>query len=637
MSSKTVVHRVAGLPAGSSQASVKAILEEIFESVIEVTVRSIGVHPQAASAVVATVIFSPVPSQLRNRRHKIAEVVNFEGQPVQINLEIDTEFIGFTPLNTVDDSRQDQIDCILVSGLGSHAFGSWKERGGQYMWPVDGDDARPANVRVLLWGYDSSLSNAESFQDIEDIGQSLATALNGIHPSFAQDRDGGDQGRFHARPVVFIAHSLGGLIVKEAICHMAKDNPAYVRCVYGLVFFGVPHHGLLVEPWLRIIGAQANAGLVRSLDPNSRKLQSLDRAFRKLFHHPGSQVVSIYETVKSSTTTQDSSGALSRSGESRILVNRISACGTWSDSIIQKELAVNRTHEDLPKFNGRFDDYFLILRPMLADIWATAFGVVQSRFNTNERGLLMGKAEIAGSFETQVAHGLFQVWPIPGPEGMEPPGTDVDLIAIHGLGGHPSKTWTSGQKNWLRDFLPFDISALRVLTFGYDSTMAFNGFRAGSNTTEVAQMLVDAITRLRKSHKEPNSRKIVFVCHSLGGLILKQAVLLSGGLGHQSTFTDSIMGVIFLSTPNRSNQVGYWRNFVNNIIHIEGVVDVESTFAENMESISTELGGICSKFCELEGLRLDIFSLFEQRETLDIESLVSSEPWTMSQSSPMRR
>lgn len=630
MSSKTVVHRVAGLPAGSSPASAKAVLEEIFESAIEVTVRSIGVHPQAASAVVATVIFSPVPSQLRNSKHKIAEVVNFEGQPVQISLEIDTAFIGFTPLNTVDDSRQDQIDCILVSGLGSHAFGSWKERGGQYMWPIDGDDARPANVRVLLWGYDSSLSNAESFQDIEDIGQSLATALNGIHPSFAQGRNGGDQASFHARPVVFIAHSLGGLIVKEAICHMAKDNPAYVRCVYGLVFFGVPHHGLLVEPWLRIIGKQANAGLVRSLDPNSRKLQSLDRAFRKLFHHSGSQVVSIYETVKSSTTTQDSSGALSRSGESRILVNRISACGTWSDSIIQKEIAVNRTHEDLPKFNGRFDDYFLILRPMLADIWATAFGVVQSRFNTNQRGLLMGKAEVAGSFETQVAHGLFQVWPIPGPEGTEQPGTDVDLIAIHGLGGHPSETWTSGQKNWLRDFLPFDISALRVLTFGYNSIMAFNGFRPGSSTTEVAQILVDAIARLRKSHREPKSRKIIFVCHSLGGLILKQAVLLSGGLGSKSTFTDSILGVIFLSTPNRSNQVGYWRNFVNNIIHIEGVVDVESTFAENMESISTELGGICSRFCEQEGLGLHIFSLFEQRETLDIESLVSSKPCSTS-------
>lgn len=623
MSGTGVVHRVAGLPAGSTEAAAKATLEEIFGSAVEVTIRSLGVHPQAASAVVATVIFSPVPSQLPNSKHKIAEVVNFEGQPVQLNLEIDTEFIGFTPLNTVDDSRQDQIDCILVSGLGSHAFGSWKERGGQYMWPIDSDDDRPANVRLLLWGYDSSLSNTESFQDIEDIGQSLAIALNGIHPSFAQVKNGGDQARFHARPVVFIAHSLGGLIVKEAIYQMATDNPAYVRCVCGLVFFGVPHHGLLVEPWLRILGAQANAGLVRSLNPNSRKLQSLDRAFRKLFRHSGSQVISIYETLKSSTTIRDSSGALSRSGKSEILVNRISACGTWQDSIIQKELAVNRAHEDLPKFKGQFDDYLLILRPMLADIWATAFQVVQGRFSTNQRGLLMGKAGIAVSFETQVAHGLFQVWPIPGPEGIEQPGTDVDLIAIHGLGGHPSKTWTSGQKNWLRDFIPVDLSVLRVLTFGYNSTMAFNGSRPGSSVTEVAQDLVDSIARLRKSHKEPNSRKIIFVCHSLGGIILKQAVLLSGGLGLDSTFTDSIMGVIFLSTPNRGNQVGYWRNAVNNIIHIEGVVDVESTFAENMELISAELGGICSKFCEQEGLRLHIFSLFEQRETLLTQSLVS--------------
>ncbi|KAJ4423231.1 hypothetical protein N0V82_002092 [Gnomoniopsis sp. IMI 355080] len=558
MSGKEVVHRVAGLPVGASQAAAKSILEDIFGPDTIITVRSVGVHPQAASALVATVIFSPVPSQLRNSKYKISEVVRFEGQHVQLNLEIDTSFIGFTPLNTVNDSQDGQIDCILVSGLGSHAFGSWKERGGQYMWPIDSDDARPPNVRLFLWGYDSSLTNSESFQDIEDIGQSLATALKGIHPSFARSKNGEEQKEFDARPVVFIAHSLGGLVVKEALCHMVQDDPAYVRCVYGLVFFGVPHHGLHVEPWLRIIGEQANASLIRSLEPNSRNLQRLDKAFRKTFQHSGSKVISIYETVRSSTAKQDRSGNLSRSGESQILVNRISACGTWPECLIHKELPMNRTHEDLPKFKGRFDDSFLILRPMLDDIWATAFAVVQGRFNTNERGRLMGRAEIARSVDSQRAYGLFQVWPIPGSEDTDQLGTDVDLIAIHGLGGHPSDTWTCGRKNWLCDFLPSEISALRVLTFGYNSTTAFNGSSPGSGITEVAQNLLDAIIRLRQSHNEPSNRKIVFVCHSLGGMILKKAVLLSDAQGQKPTFADNITGVVFLSAPNKSNRVGYW-------------------------------------------------------------------------------
>lgn len=172
MSGKEVVYRVAGLPVGVSQPAARSILTELFGPEITITIRSLGSHPQASSAVVATVIFSPVPSQLGNGNHKISEVVRFEGQPVQLNLEIDTAFIGFTPLNTVDDSQDGQIDCIQVSGLGSHAFGSWKERGGQYMWPIDGDDARPQNMRLFLWGSTHLLPTAIRSK----ISRTLATA-----------------------------------------------------------------------------------------------------------------------------------------------------------------------------------------------------------------------------------------------------------------------------------------------------------------------------------------------------------------------------------------------------------------------------------------------------------------------------
>jgi protein SERAC1 len=47
------------------------------------------------------------------------------------------------------------------------------------------------------------------------------------------------------RPLIFICHSLGGLIVKRAIVH-AQQTKIYqqtLKAVYGLVFFATPHRG----------------------------------------------------------------------------------------------------------------------------------------------------------------------------------------------------------------------------------------------------------------------------------------------------------------------------------------------------------------------------------------------------------
>jgi hypothetical protein len=55
------------------------------------------------------------------------------------------------------------------------------------------------------------------------------------------------------------------------------------------------------------------------------------------------------------------------------------------------------------------------------------------------------------------------------------------IIAIHGLNGNQLKTWTEpkSKKLWLRDFLPKDLQAARVMAFGYNATAAFDNSVAG--------------------------------------------------------------------------------------------------------------------------------------------------------------
>lgn len=99
----------------------------------------------------------------------------------------------------------------------------------------------------------------------------------------------------------------------------------------------------------------------------------------------------------------------------------------------------------------------------------------------------------------------------------------VDIIAIHGLNGHYSKTWTAvtatGEVNWLRDFLPEQIPNARVLAYSYNSAVQFSKSMSGIDT--FAEQLLEDLMSWRVTQVEKD-RPIIFICHSLGGIVFKQ-------------------------------------------------------------------------------------------------------------------
>lgn len=100
----------------------------------------------------------------------------------------------------------------------------------------------------------------------------------------------------------------------------------------------------------------------------------------------------------------------------------------------------------------------------------------------------------------------------------------VDIVALHGLNGHRDLTWTDRVTglNWLsnENCLSKDIPNARILTFGYNSKTYFS--RSKSNIQDFASELLVAISTQRRSAIEKN-RPLIFICHSLGGLVFKQA------------------------------------------------------------------------------------------------------------------
>ena len=67
---------------------------------------------------------------------------------------------------------------IVVPGLGSHPLGSWKSTNSDEVWLRDFLPKDLPNVRVLLYGYDTTLPGSLSKQSVEDLGRALLEQVN---------------------------------------------------------------------------------------------------------------------------------------------------------------------------------------------------------------------------------------------------------------------------------------------------------------------------------------------------------------------------------------------------------------------------------------------------------------------------
>ncbi|KAL8797718.1 MAG: hypothetical protein Q9195_000070 [Heterodermia aff. obscurata] len=77
-----------------------------------------------------------------------------------------------------------------------------------------------------------------------------------------------------------------------------------------------------------------------------------------------------------------------------------------------------------------------------------------------------------------------------------------DLIAIHGLNGHPVETWTHEQTRvmWLQDLLPDKLEQeVRIMTYGYDADIA--SFESPSTIRSIAKKLLCELMDVRRTEE----------------------------------------------------------------------------------------------------------------------------------------
>ncbi|CAD6592657.1 MAG: hypothetical protein ASARMPRED_006495 [Alectoria sarmentosa] len=195
--------------------------------------------------------------------------------------------------------------------------------------------------------------------------------------------------------------------------------------------------------------------------------------------------------------------------------------------------------------------------------------------------------------------------------GVAPPDPFiVDIVAVHGLNGDPTNTWKHSANNhfWLQDSLPLDVKGARVMTYGYNADVAF-----GNTTADVwdhAKSLLGSLIDERETDDE-SKRPIIFIAHSLGGIIVKQALVWAHREPQYQTIRDHTLGIVFFGTPHRGSDKANYGKILANVA--TGVMHKsKSKLISALQSNSETLMRLTSEF-KFEAPNMEIMTFYETK------------------------
>ena len=139
----------------------------------------------------------------------------------------------------------------------------------------------------------------------------------------------------------------------------------------------------------------------------------------------------------------------------------------------------------------------------------------------------------------------------------------------------------------------------RILVYGYDADVA--SFKEGVSKDKIHNHAETLVQRLsaNRSLEEVTDRPIIFICHSLGGLIVKRALsysynITSPNLEQQRSIYVSTYGIVFLGTPHNGSDLAKWGSFFESIASIapRRILDSQPQLVDALKSQSETLQNI---------------------------------------------
>lgn len=180
---------------------------------------------------------------------------------------------------------------MFVHGLTVDRDRTWTAHGSSTPWPQTLLPELLPKARILSFGYDAYVTDWKhmvSMQKVSSHANDLLHDLAAYRSTRIVERE---------RPIIFIAHSLGGLVVKDALLTGWKNSDSSLSQILSstraIAFLGTPHTGSDLAVWAeRLVGVlgifkQVDAGIVALLRKDSEVLSRVHDDILKMIQYPG--------------------------------------------------------------------------------------------------------------------------------------------------------------------------------------------------------------------------------------------------------------------------------------------------------------------------------------------------------------
>ncbi|KAI4714817.1 hypothetical protein J4E89_000498 [Alternaria sp. Ai002NY15] len=213
----------------------------------------------------------------------------------------------------------------------------------------------------------------------------------------------------------------------------------------------------------------------------------------------------------------------------------------------------------------------------------------------------------------------------------DPDKAAVDIVLIHGLGGDRTGTWTERTVDaeripcfWPKDLLPIDLPDARIITWGYAAaTIKALNVVSIANPTQHAEKLCSELASLRVGVVD---RPILFVAHSMGGIVVKKALLNSqdSNIDSIAPLVDDTRGIVFMGTPHCGSKLADIASLLAKIVHACIFQQANTSMINELQSQNPQLNELQNHFHRLLVKRMKEDSAIEVRcfyETLPLARL----------------
>ncbi|KAI1044093.1 hypothetical protein LB505_010534 [Fusarium chuoi] len=267
---------------------------------------------------------------------------------------------------TLHDDPSAVADICFVHGLMGDRVGTWTAEGESEPWPKTLLPALLGKVRILTYGY-----NGDALSNSPRTGQSPADrAANNLLIDLTMERIAGNAS---SRPLILIAHSLGGIICKRAVL-MSYDNAnSHLQGVYmslkAIMFIGTPHKGLQTSGWASVLTSLLGISAI----PKDYHLSDLD-SYPMLSEVTQERFKALIEDQRDRDRP-----IVTQSFFEETLAGKIGLAISKESATLpgDEPIPINTSHKDMVRFNSVHDAGYQKIANLL-QLWISEFEDIRS-------------------------------------------------------------------------------------------------------------------------------------------------------------------------------------------------------------------------------------------------------------------